>query len=158
MKTSRVVFLAPYVKHYRLPFYELLYKALQADGIELAALYGLPNTYHAARKDNAVPTFSYGRPVKSRWLMERVVYQSAWRDIVNADLVITPAESKVLLNPLLTALRGIAVKRLAFWGKGDIRPASVAEPGEWLRFHLAGSVDWWFAYTEEAARNLRRHG
>ncbi|ABF42500.1 glycosyl transferase, group 1 [Candidatus Koribacter versatilis Ellin345] len=154
----RVVFLAPYVKHYRLPFFDLLHAVLQSDGIEMRVLYGHPNSLHEARKDNAVPPDSYGRPVKSYWIADRFVYQAAWREISEADLVITPAENKMLLNPMLIALRSAGVKRVAFWGKGDIQPARLSQPDRWLRHRLAATVDWWFAYTPQSAQNLRKNG
>ncbi len=154
----RVVFLAAHVKHYRLPFFDALYEALKPDGIELRVLYGEPNTAHAARKDNVRLPNTYGHPVPSFWIGDRLVYQSAWREIAAADLVITPNENKLLLNPLLLALRAGGVKKVAFWGKGNIAPAGLRCPGEWLRYKTANAVDWWFPYTDAAADNLRRHG
>lgn len=156
--TVRVVFLAPYVKHYRVPFFDLLHKTLAEDDIELRVLYGEPNSAHAARKDNVVLPSSYGYPVSSYWIIDRLVYQAAWRQIANADLVITPNENKLLLNPLLLALRAGGAKRVAFWGKGTIARTGVANPSEWFRYRLAGAVDWWFPYTEASAENLRSHG
>ena len=154
----RIVFLAASVKHYRLPFYDLLHATLQQDGIDLRVLYGNPNSTHAARKDNVDLPPTYGRRVPSYWFADRVVYQAAWREIADADLVITPNENKLLLNPMLLALRAAGAKRVAFWGKGDITPATWARPSEWLRYVTAGAVDWWFPYTEGTADNLRRHG
>ncbi len=154
----RVVFLAPYVKHYRLPFYDLLYQVLREDGIELCVVYGQPNSLHDARKDNVSPPPLYGRPVKSYWIADRLTYQAAWHELAGADLVITPAENKMLVNPLLLALRASGAKRVAFWGKGDIKPARLTRPDAWLRQKVAGAVDWWFAYTQETAQNLRRNG
>lgn len=155
---ARVVFLAAFVKHYRVPFYDLLNQVLREDGIELRVLYGAPNSAHAARKDNVDLPPSYGRRVPSYWFADRVVYQSAWSEIAEADLVITPNENKLLLNPLLLALRAAGAKRVAFWGKGNIFPAKIASPTEWLRYVTSNAVDWWFPYTEQSAENLRLQG
>jgi hypothetical protein len=155
---ARVVFLAAFIKHYRVPFCDLLNQALREDGIELRVLYGAPNSAHAARKDNVDLPPSYSRRVPSYWFADRVVYQSAWKEIAGADLVITPNENKLLLNPLLLALRAAGAKRGAFWGKGNIIPASIARQSEWLRYVTANAVDWWFPYTEQSAENLRLQG
>lgn len=155
---ARVVFLAAFVKHYRVPFYDLLNQALREEGIELRVLYGAPNSAHAARKDNVDLPPSYSRRVPSYWFADRVVYQSAWKEIAGADLVITPNENKLLLNPLLLALRAAGAKGVAFWGKGNITPASIARPSDWLRYVTANAVDWWFPYTEQSAENLRLQG
>lgn len=154
----RIVFLAAHVKHYRLPFFDALHEKLRADGIELRVLYGDPNSAHAARCDNVALPLTYGRQVGSYWIADRFVYQSAWQEIAAADLVITPNEHKLLLNPLLLALRASGVKKVAFWGKGNITPAGVNNPAEWLRYKTANAVDWWFPYTTTSADNLRRHG
>lgn len=158
MKNLRVVFLAAHVKQYRVPFFDLLHWTLATDSIELRVLYSDPNTAHAARKDNVRLPASYGRHVPSFWIADRLLYQSAWKEIANADLVITPNEHKLLLNPLLLLLRAGGVKRVAFWGKGNIVPADLSHPSEWLRYVTANAVDWWFPYTEATAQNLRVHG
>lgn len=155
---ARVVFLAAHIKHYRRPFFDTLHARLKADGIELRVLYGNPNSAHAARRDNVLLPPAYGRQVSSYWIADRFVYQSAWQEIIAADLVITPNEHKLLLNPLLLALRAGGIKKVAFWGKGNITPAKVTRPGEWLRYVTANAVDWWFPYTRTSADNLRRHG
>jgi L-malate glycosyltransferase len=154
----RVAFLSAHVKHYRLPFFEALYEALQADDIEMRVVYGTANSKHAERRDNVSLPATYGRKVPSFWIADRAVYHFAWREIVAADLVITPNENKLLLNPLLLAMRAVGMKNVAFWGKGTIAPAALTEPGEWARFHTANAVDWWFAYTASSSRNLRARG
>jgi glycosyltransferase involved in cell wall biosynthesis len=153
-----VVFLAAHVKHYRLPFFDLLHRRLREDGVTLRVLYSDPNSSHAARKDNVDLPSTYGQRVSSFWLADRFVYQSAWKEIADADLVITPNEHKLLLNPLLLALRAGGVKRVAYWGKGNIIPSAVSNFAEWLRHKTANAVDWWFPYTDATAENLRRIG
>lgn len=158
MSRRRVVFLMPYVKHYRLPFFDLLYEVLKRDDIDLRVLYGEPNGLHCARKDNVELPSSYGHKVASYWFADRFVYQSAWPEIAAADLVITVNEHKVLLNPMLLALRAAGAKRVAFWGKGDVVSMRTSDPGAWLRYKTANAVDWWFAYTQASAANLRDQG
>ena len=158
MKNYRVLFLAPHIKQYRLPFFETLYQTLRSDGIELHVLYGTPNSVHAARWDNVTLPTTYGRKVASYWIADRFVYQAGWREIAQADLVITPNEHKLLLNPLLLALRASRMKKVAFWGKGDFHSATPTKPADWLRSNIANAVDWWFPYTEASADSLRRHG
>lgn len=156
--TRRVLFLAPYVKSYRLPLFERLHAALAANDITMRVAYGSPNRLHAERQDNVCLPSKYGVPVKSWWFAERVVAQAAWREIALADLIVTPHENKMLLNPLLLALRAAGGKRVAFWGKGDLEPATILQPGEWARCRMARAVDWWFPYTQQTARQLRTLG
>lgn len=155
---TRVAFLAPHVKHYRLAFWNRLYEVLKEDRIELRVLYGQPNSAHRARKDNVTLPATYGRSVTSHWFLDRLVYQSAWTELVQADLVITPNENKLLVNPVLLLLRTLGAKRVAFWGKGNIYQAPFSQLGEWMRYVTANAVDWWFPYTTRSAVNLRRHG
>ena len=88
MKNRRVLFLAPHIKHYRLPFFDTLYGTLKSDGLDLRVLYGNPNSVHAARWDNVALPTTYGRKVPSFWIADRFVYQAGWREIAKADLVI----------------------------------------------------------------------
>ena len=152
----RVVFLVAYVKAYRLAFWNQLYEALAHDGIELRVVYGKPNSVHAARRDNALLPAEYGRPVPTHWFGEKFVLHSAWNEIASADLVITQNEHKLLLNPVLLALHAGGWKRVAFWGKGDIKASGTWN--EWLRCKFASAVDWWFPYTESTAATLRENG
>jgi glycosyltransferase involved in cell wall biosynthesis len=146
------------VKHYRVAFFDALHWALQQDDIELRVVYGTPNSKHVERRDNVELPESYGRKVPSFWIADRLTYQCALFEIAAADLVITPNENKLLLNPLLMALRAAGLKKVAFWGKGTIAPASLSAPGEWVRYQTANAVDWWFAYTASSARNIREQG
>ena len=156
--TTRVLFLAAHVKNYRLPFFEALHHSLQEDGIELRVLYGNPNSAHAARRDNVYLPSAYSCHRGSYWIADRLMVHSAWHEISSADLVITPNEHKLLLNPLLLVLRAAGAKRVAFWGKGDITPADFSKLPDWLRYKTANLVDWWFPYTDDSAENLRRCG
>jgi L-malate glycosyltransferase len=94
LSMSRVLFVTSHVKHYRLPFFDLLYKSLQAEGVELRVIYCDPNSAHAARKDNVDLPSTYAKRIDSYWIADRVVFQPAWREIAAADLVVTPNENK----------------------------------------------------------------
>jgi hypothetical protein len=155
---KKIVFLMAYAKTYRLAFWNQLYEALARDGIDLRVVYCEPNSIHAERQDNTLLPAEYGRVVPAHWFGNKFVLHSAWNEIVDADLVITQNENKILLNPMLLALSAGHLKRVAFWGKGNIVPAHLWEFGEWLRYKTAPAVDWWFAYTDSTAANLRRNG
>jgi glycosyltransferase involved in cell wall biosynthesis len=156
--TTKVVFLIAHPKSYRLAFWNQLYDALAQYGVELRVVYGDPNAEHAARHDNATLPSEYGRPVGTHWFLEKFVLHTAWSEIADADLIITGNENKLLLNPILFALSAGRLKRVAFWGKGNIHPAGIWETSEWLRYKTRSAVDWWFPYTESMAANLRQHG
>jgi glycosyltransferase involved in cell wall biosynthesis len=111
-----------------------------------------------ARKDNAEVTNNWANKVRTMWLGERFVYHAAWREIGAADLVIVGNENKYLLNWPLLALSAMKLKRVAFWGKGSNVLPDGKGLAERLRFRTCNSVDWWFAYTDQAALHLRNCG
>lgn len=152
------MFLVAHAKNYRVAFWNCLHAALASDGIDLRVVYGSPNAEHRARRDNAVLPSEYGREVRSYWLGDRFVLHAACNELADADLVITQNENKLLLNAWLLASRGSGRRRVAFWGKGNIKACDISKPGEWLRHKTAFAVDWWFPYTKATAVNLQNNG
>jgi glycosyltransferase involved in cell wall biosynthesis len=155
---ARVVIIQSHLKHYRLPFFTLLHSRLLHEGIELRVVYGKTNAEHLARKDNAEVMDEWAHKVRTMWFCERFVYHAAWREIGSADLVIVGNENKYLLNWPLLVLSAMKLKRVAFWGKGSNVLPEGKGLAERLRFRTCNSVDWWFAYTDQAALHLRNCG
>ena len=144
---------------FRVPFFTKLHEALCKDGADLKVAYSRPNRSHALRQDDAELPAEFGYKVNANWLGERFVYQPLWREIMQADLTIVGPENKYLNNLWLLPLSAIRLKAVAFWGLGPhMHPDRRSVTSEWFKERSAATVDWWFAYTESVATNLRKHG
>jgi L-malate glycosyltransferase len=154
----RVLIIQAEMKHYRLPFFTKLHAALRQDGIELAVAYSAQNQKQATRKDGAELPPEFGRKVRGYWFAERFLYQSVWREVLKADLVIVGNENKYLVNPFLLLLSALHLKTVAFWGLGPNMHPDRSAFSEWIKEKMVTTVDWWFAYTETIADYLRQHG
>lgn len=146
------------MKHYRLPFFTKLHEALRQDGIELTVAYSAQNRKQATRGDSAELPPEIGRKVPGYWFANRFLYQSLWKEVLRADLVIVGNENKYLINPFLLSLSAVRLKTVAFWGLGPNRHPDRTAFSEWMKEKMVRSVDWWFAYTETVADYLRRRG
>jgi glycosyltransferase involved in cell wall biosynthesis len=155
----RVLIIQAVMKQYRVPFFTKLHAALQQDAIELTVAYSSQNSMEALRQDDDELPAEFGRKVKSYWFADRFIYQSVWRELASADLVIVNPENKYFINPFLLLLSAWRLKTVAFWGVGPMHPYRYRSPlSEWIRKRQIGMVDWWFAYTETVAVYLRQQG
>jgi glycosyltransferase involved in cell wall biosynthesis len=159
MTTSpRVLIVQAEMKHYRLPFFEGLYAALQRDGIELTVLYSNSNAIQGLRKDSAELADPAGRRVNGRWFFNRFLYQSVWKEVFAADLVIVGSEVKFLINPVLILMSWLGLKTVAFWGLGPNRHPDRFPFVEWVKQHFFTCADWYFAYTDSIAEYIKKKG
>jgi L-malate glycosyltransferase len=154
----RVLIIQAEMKHYRVPFFTKLHEALRQDGIELVVAYSAQNRKQATRGDSAELPPEIGRKVPGYWFADRFLYQSLWKDVFSADLVIVGNENKYLINPFLLLLSACRLKTVAFWGLGPNMHPDRTAFSEWIKEKMVRSVDWWFAYTETIADYLRRRG
>jgi glycosyltransferase involved in cell wall biosynthesis len=154
----RVLIIQAEMKHYRIPFFTRLCVALQMDGIALIVAYSNSNAAHASRKDRAELPVPLGVRLPGRWFFGRFLYQSLWKQIFAADLVIIGPEAKYLLNPALLLLSALGLKKVAFWGIGPNRLPGNSPFSEWVKQHFFTCVDWWFAYTDSTGEYLRQKG
>jgi len=159
MTTSpRVLIIQAEMKHYRLPFFEGLYAALQRDGIELTVLYSNSNAIQGLRKDSAELAEPAGRRVSGRWFFNRFLYQSVWKEVFASDLVIVGSEIKFLINPVLILMSWLGLKTVAFWGLGPNRHPDRFPFVEWIKQHFFTCADWYFAYTDSIAEYIKKKG
>lgn len=154
----KVLIIQAEVKHYRIPFFTGLYSALQRDGIELKVAYSNGDPQQPTRKGLVNLPDSVGLNVKGHWFFHRFLYQSLWKEIFSADLVITGSEVKFLVNPLLLLMSALKLKRVAFWGLGPNRHPTRSELAERIKKPFFTCVDWWFAYTESIVEYLHEEG
>lgn len=154
----KVLIVQSEMKHYRLAFFEGLYKALRQDGIELTVAYSNSNALQAKRKDSSDLLPPAGKRVTGRWFFGRFIYQRVWKEVLESDLVIVGSEVKFLINPLLMIMSSLGLKKVAFWGLGPNRHPDRSPMTEWIKQHFFTCVDWWFAYTESIADYLKLKG
>jgi len=105
----------PYVPQYRVPFFEGLSHALQADGVTLRVIAGTPTGAQQARADAAQADWletvtPRGLDIGSRHL-SLTYSRSLWR---NADAVIVPHQGTSLDAVSALAYRGS--RRVGVWG------------------------------------------
>lgn len=154
----RVCIVQAVMKQYRVPFFDGLARALAERQVELRVVYSAPGRADRAKGDNAELDPRYGRKVEVVRLGERLVWQKAWRALAGAGHVIVEHANRHLINyPLLVRSR-IGGARLAFWGHGRNRMAPAETLAEKWKRRTVARADWWFAYTDGAARYLEAHG
>lgn len=153
-----VCIVQPVLKQYRVPFFLELQKTLAADNIRLAVVYGTPWRGEAERGDHAELPAPLGKRVASTMLFGRLLWMPVLRPWLRADLVVVEHANKHLLNYLLSVLRGLGLKRLAFWSHGRDRQADQGSLGERFKRRMLHWADWWFAYTAESAAYVAAQG
>jgi glycosyltransferase involved in cell wall biosynthesis len=150
--------------HYRAPFFCGLRESLEKHGINLRLLYGNPEDYSAdipayhAVLPWAEPFTPLFLPFRSATL-EPVTWHPILRRVLGADLIITEAATRYLINYLLYMIHQFGGPRLAFWGHGwnhflDDRDSR----SERIKHWLGKRADWYFAYTCEVKRGLIERG
>lgn len=155
----KVLIIQACAPNFRVPFFTKLHAALREEGTDLTVAYSGPNRSHALRRDDAELPAEFGHKVRANWLGNSLVYQPLWREIMQADLTIVGPENKYVNNLWLLPMSALRLKTVAFWGLGpNMHPDRRSIVSEWLKERSIGIVDWWFAYTESVATNLRQHG
>lgn len=156
--TRRICIIQPVMKQYRVPFFLALDRALAEYGITLEVVYGSPWAEEAARGDNVDLPAPLGRRVPTWRLFRSLSFQPVLRPWLRADLVVLEHANKHALNHLLTALRAIGCRRLAYWGHGRDRQADADTWGERFKRRSLHWADWWFSYTAAAAAYVTQQG
>lgn len=154
----RVLIILVHMKQYRIPLLTRLFEILQQDGIELRVVYSAPQGLHAMVQDDGDLPPEIGRKVNGHWFAGRVIYQPLWREIADADVVITGHENKYLMNSWLFVLSALQIKTVALWGLGPCLAEDQSKISHWLREKALTAVDWYFSYTTGIVPYLRQHG
>ena len=148
------------ISKYRLSFYDALKKELTAQGIRLTLVHGHFSQFDQLSKDCA--TVPWAIIIKNRVFKvfgKEVYWQPALSLAIGSDLVIVEQANRLIINPILLALRKIFGFKLAFWGHGK-NYQSTSPRGLLERYKRAYSnkADWCFAYTDLSAEVLRETG
>jgi glycosyltransferase involved in cell wall biosynthesis len=156
---KKVLIVQSQIKRYRVPFFNKLRAGLAQDDIALRVAYSDPPLSEAKKGDNQDLPTDYGVKVRASWICrERIIYQPLIREALSADLVIVEQANKFILNYFMLLLSTLGLKRLALWGLADNKQANRSAISEWYKRQTLNSTDWWFAYTEGAARYLVEQG
>jgi glycosyltransferase involved in cell wall biosynthesis len=150
--------------HYRVPFFSGLRESLGKHGVNLRLLYGDSGEYNAdfpafyAKLPWAEPFSPLFLPFRSATL-EPVIWHPILGRVLGADLIITEAATRYLVNYPLYMLHRLGGPRLAFWGHGWNHFLDDKESlSERIKHWLGKRADWYFAYTREVKHGLVERG
>lgn len=156
---TRVLIVQSQMKQYRAPFFAKLGELLRLEGKELRVAYSDPSEVELQKKDNCELPPAYGVKVKGYQLWpRRFFYQPLLRAAMASDLVIVEQANRNVLNHFLLPLARMGLRRVAFWGHGEIRLPGRPTLSQWYRKKTLNWVSWWFAYTEGCAKYLQSQG
>lgn len=148
-----VVIIQEHLPHYRVGFYEELYKLLEAQGCRLKLVYS-PNTAN----NLLAGSLDWATPIPIQWF-HSLGWQNVFGVTKNSDLVIFQQESKYLANYFLQAGSMISKQKVAFWGHGrNFQSESASILGERIKRFASIFCDWWFAYNDLSAAVVRDFG
>ena len=160
---KRLLVLQPYVPEYRVAFFRELRTSLSDRGFELTLAAGRAEGHLAERgddkTDSAADVVLTSRRIRvgGKPLLMRDV-RSVLRE-VQPDLVI--AEQAIKNLDVYTLLARQAVKgtpRLGLWGQGRAYSTPQGKASTFLKQWVTRHSDWFFAYTEQGADYVARHG
>lgn len=155
---ANVLIVEPHVHAFRLPFFEELGAALDAEGVRLTVAAS------AARPGQApVDAVRPGRsivPVPERSITvagRQVTFRRLSRVAANADLVVVDQALRHLENyPLL--LRQRRGPKAALWGHGIRQVKGSTSLERFVERRSTGLAHWFFAYTERCAHYVAASG
>jgi L-malate glycosyltransferase len=156
----RVMIVKPFIKQYRVVFFEKLCSALVADGVELTVLYGEPPRREQLKADNVDLPPNVGQKIPSVYLFGRraLLQIPGAMSLFRSDMVVLVHANGNLLNiPLLLASR-LGLKKIALWGHDRNYQGQDNVLRERFKKLMSRIPDWWFSYTEKTASNLVNNG
>lgn len=122
-------------------------------------VFGQPSVADGRRQDSG--SLEWATPVRNTYMRAGgvdVVWQATPRESIEADLVVLPQENRILSN-YVRQLRPRPRQRVAYFGHGvNFQSKSPTGLRERWKQLWANRVDWWFAYTEMSAEQIRAGG
>lgn len=156
--SRRVVILQETLPHYRVPLLATIVAEAEGRGIHVQLLHGRASGARGARMNSGA--IADALPVRNRYFPApgpngTLVWQSAFRRCLRADLVVVEQANRMLINYPLLALQGWGGPAIAFWGHGrNYQTRREAGGAERLKARLVTKPTWWFAYTGGVAEYL----
>lgn len=151
----RVLVVQRRLPHYRIPFFDILRRALAAEGLELALAYGEPTVVEASKNDSGSLDWAMRLPTRY-FLRGRLCWQPFRNLARDAALTIVTAENKLICN--LFEQFGAPARRVALWGHGANLQGDRSSWRESFKSRVALRADWWFAYTDMSRGLVERLG
>lgn len=148
-----VLFVQRRLPHYRVSFFEALYKELALRGCRLRLAYGTANRIEDTRHDSAELAWAEKLPTHY-FLNGHLCWQPFYKQMKDADLVICSHENKLLFN--LIAQYFYPQTKFALFGHGANLQGLAGSWKERFKRIAAGRADWWFAYTSLCLPLLQR--
>lgn len=156
---ARVLIVQEVVPHYRLKLFELLYKLLRQNGVELQVIYGNPNKEQAAKRDLVDLPPPIGLTIRNYWLCGgKLLYQPIFRRLLSVDLVIIPNANKHIWNVPLSVASRLKRLRLGIWVFQESSQIVERSFREIMRVQITRAGRWWFAYTATTRDYLLSRG
>lgn len=159
---KRVVFVEPWIGHYRFRFLEAMAEELAEQNIDLRV---------ACHQRSPAGTFADGpglpvaRARLGRWSLRLGDTELFWltrllKATRDADLVIVSQQLRNLTLHALLARQALGGPPVALWGHGHTPGTVAAGDGIPRRAKelLSRSAHWWFAYTDEVAARITGFG
>jgi L-malate glycosyltransferase len=143
--------------HYRIAFFQGLRAYLAARGVRLRLIYGAPAGKDAKKGDQQ--KLPWAEEVELvLWAGERLVYHPVLGSLSKEKLVICEQANRNLINYLLMGWRRLGGPKLALWGHGRNRQATIGSAGNRFKKVYVGQSDWFFAYTGGVGEDLAEWG
>jgi glycosyltransferase involved in cell wall biosynthesis len=157
-RRPRVVFMERRLPHYRVPFFVELRRELERRGYEFVLAVGDPTPEEALKRDGGTLPWAHHAPCRY-FLGGLVCWQDVRHLLKDADFLVVSQENKLLFN-WLALLWPSRFPRLGLWGHGrDVMARGfVGQVMQRIKAWSSCRADWWFAYTDLAARVVRDFG
>jgi len=150
---KNVLIIQEHLPHYRVPFFNLLYKELTARGISLRLVFS-----PQGKESLIAGSIPWAEPVSIRWLGP-IGFQNIFSIAKHADLIVMPQEVKYASLSILLLMRPFGRWKIALWGHGkNFQALNQNSFVELYKQFLSRRVDWWFAYNNLSAQIVRNLG
>jgi glycosyltransferase involved in cell wall biosynthesis len=160
-RRRRIVIIQKSIPAYRVPFYLLLRRELEARGIQLTLVCGDSVGDDKFKADRGQVDWAHYRPHRHLRVGRReLIWQPVLDLAEGADLVIVEQASKLLVNYVFLALQSRSTSpAVALWGHGaNLQRHTASRIGEAIKVLASRRARWWFAYTESTRQLLITRG
>ncbi len=158
----RVLIIKRYEREFRVPFYQLLKRKMEENGIQLDLYYGEPDSDEKKSIRDYLKDEKIGKKVNNKYFKFgklHLCYQPCFSLIKKADVVVVQQGNRELFNYLLLIRRMFSGKiKIAFWGHGRNFQGNPDSIKEKFKYWYSNKVDYWFAYNNLSKSLLVNRG